>query len=204
MSRTHPSSSTAPDGGAGDVILAFASAREFSDWLDREHDTSPGVWLRIGKKGAAEPSVSYAAALEAALCYGWIDAQKRAGDDSHWLQRFAPRKPRSAWSRVNREKAEALIAAGRMHPAGLREVERARADGRWDAAYPPQSRASIPPDLQAALEGSPRAAAFFATLNSINRYAILYRLQTAKRPDTRERRLRSFVAMLERGEKIHP
>ncbi len=189
---------------AGEAVLAFASAGAVAEWLDRNHASSTGIWLKIAKKGAAEPSVSYAEALEAALCFGWIDAQKRPRDDTSWLQRFTPRKPRSVWSRVNRERAEALILAGRMRTAGLSEVERARADGRWDAAYDSQSRATVPPDLQAALDASPAAAAFFATLNSVNRYAILHRLQTAKKPETRARRLRTFVAMLEHGEKIHP
>ncbi len=189
---------------AGEAAFEFASAGAFATWLDGNHTSAPGIWLKIARKGSARPSVSYAEALEAALCFGWIDAQKRPGDDAFWLQRFTPRKPRSVWSRINREKAEALIAAGHMRPAGLREVERARADGRWEAAYESQSRATVPPDLQAALEGSPRAAAAFAGLNALNRYAILYRLQSAKKPETRERRLRSFVAMLERGEKIHP
>lgn len=188
----------------GEPVLTFENQRALEAWLDRHHEDSPGIWLRIGKKGAVEPSVTYPQALEAALCYGWIDAQKRAGDAVSWLQRFTPRKPRSVWSRVNREKAVALIAARRMRPAGLHEVERARADGRWDAAYDSQSRATVPPDLQAALDGSPRAAAFFAGLSSLNRYAILHRLQMARKPETRERRLRSFVAMLERGETIHP
>lgn len=185
-------------------VLTFENQGALEAWLERHHGSSPGIWLRIGKKGAAEPSVSYPEALESALCYGWIDAQKRAGDTVSWLQRFTPRKARSVWSRINREKAEALIAARRLRPAGLREVERARADGRWDAAYDSQSRATVPPDLQAALDGSPRAAAFFASLNAINRYAILHRLQMARKPETRERRLRSFVAMLEREETLHP
>ncbi len=188
----------------GEPVLAFRTQADFGAWLARQPDAASGVWLRIARRGSGEASVSYAEALESALCHGWIDAQKRAGDAASWLQRFTPRKPRSVWSRVNREKAEALIAAGRMRPAGLREVERARADGRWDRAYDSQSRVAIPGDLRAALDASPRAAAFFAGLNSVNRYAILHRLQMARKPETRERRLRTFVAMLERGETIHP
>ncbi len=189
---------------APEPTLAFASPDEFRQWLERHHADSAGIWLRIARKDSAAPSVTYAQALETALCYGWIDGQKRAGDELHWLQRFTPRKPRSGWSRINREKAEALIAGGRMQPPGLAEVERARADGRWQAAYDSQSRAEVPPDLQAALEASPAAAAFFATLNAVNRYAILYRLQSARKPETRARRLRGFIDMLERGEKLHP
>ncbi len=185
-------------------VLEFSTQAELADWLERHRDGVSGLWLRIAKAGSDARSVSYAEALETALCFGWIDARKRAGEDGFWLQRLTPRRPRSLWSRVNREKAEALIATGRMRPAGLREVERARADGRWEAAYAPQSRAAVPPDLQAALDASPAAAQFFAGLNSVNRYAILYRLQAAKKPETRARRLRTFLAMLERGETIHP
>ncbi|HEX9107507.1 MAG TPA: YdeI/OmpD-associated family protein [Longimicrobiales bacterium] len=184
--------------------LAFGSQEELVAWLERNHADSAGIWLRIARKDSGQRSVSYADALEAALCFGWIDGQKRPSDDSWWLQRFTPRKPRSVWSKVNREKAQALIAAGRMRPAGLEQVERARADGRWQAAYDSQSRAEVPPDLQAALDASPAAAAFFRTLNAANRYAILYRLQSARKPETRARRLRSFVEMLERGETIYP
>lgn len=164
---------------------------------------SGGIWLKIAKKGAAEPSVSYAEALELALCFGWIDSQKRGLDEEHFLQRFTPRRPRGRWSKINREKCEALIASGAMRPAGLAEVEAAKADGRWDAAYAGARRAEVPDDLQRELDASPAAAAFFAELDGANRYAILYRLDEAKRPETRERRLRKFVAMLERGEKIH-
>jgi len=147
--------------------------------------------------------VSYAEAVEQALCFGWIDGQKRSLDAHHWLQRFTPRRARSLWSKVNCEKALALIEQGRMQPAGLREVERARHDGRWEQAYDPPGRAQVPPDLEAAFARHPRAAAFFATLDGANRYAVLWRLQTAKRPETRARRIEQFVAMLERGEKLH-
>lgn len=184
-------------------ILLFGGPAELEAWLEENHDSSQGLWLKIAKKGAAEPSVTYAEALELALCFGWIDSQKRGFDDQHFLQRFTPRRPRGRWSRINREKAEALIEAGRMRPAGLAEVEAAKADGRWEAAYEGQRTAPVPPDLQRELDANPAAAEFFAGLDSANRYAIVYRLNDAKKPETRERRLRKFVAMLERGEKIH-
>jgi uncharacterized protein YdeI (YjbR/CyaY-like superfamily) len=184
-------------------VLLFAAPAELEAWLEENHASSQGVWLKIAKKGAAEPSVTYAEALELALCFGWIDSQKRGFDETHFLQRFTPRRPRGRWSRINREKAEALIAAGRMRSTGLAEVEAAKADGRWEAAYEGQRTAQVPPDLQRELDANPAAAEFFAGLDSANRYAIVYRLNDAKKPETRERRLRKFVAMLERGEKIH-
>lgn len=184
-------------------VLTFESAREWAAWLADKHDTAPGVWLRIAKAGAA-PSVSYSDALDEALCFGWIDGQKGAVDEAYWRQRFTPRTPRSRWSKINRDRAEALIAAGRMHAAGLRQVEAARADGRWAAAYEGQKTATVPADLQQALDADPAAAAFFATLNGQNRYAILYRVQDAKRPATRAARIEKFVDMLARGEKLHP
>ncbi|HEY8021925.1 MAG TPA: YdeI/OmpD-associated family protein [Thermoanaerobaculia bacterium] len=179
-------------------------AREWAAWLAAHHASSKGVRLRIAKKGAATATVSYAEALEAALCYGWIDGQKGRLDDDFWLQRFTPRKPGSKWSQINRAKAVSLIEAGEMKPAGLREVERAKADGRWDAAYAGQRAATVPEDLQRALDENARARAFFTTLNSVNRYAILYRVQEAKRPETRARRIEKFVAMLARHETLHP
>jgi uncharacterized protein YdeI (YjbR/CyaY-like superfamily) len=182
----------------------FASRDAWEQWLDREHATSRGVWLQIAKKGTPVGSVSYDEALEVALCYGWIDGQKAAGDETHWLQRFTPRKPRSKWSKINRDRAEALIAQGRMTPAGLREVERAQADGRWDAAYESQSTASIPEDFARELARNPRAEKFFSTLNSANRYAFLYRIHEAKRPETRARRIEKFIAMLNDGKALHP
>jgi uncharacterized protein YdeI (YjbR/CyaY-like superfamily) len=185
------------------AAIAFASAAEWEAWLTKNHSVSAGIWVRIAKKGTAIESVRYPEVLDSAICFGWIDARRRALDDAHFLQRFTPRRPRSKWSRINREKAEALIAAGRMRPAGLAEVERARADGRWDAAYEGPRRMTVPDDLQRELDARPKAAAFFADLSSQNRYAILYRLQDAKRPETRARRLATFVAMLERGETIH-
>jgi uncharacterized protein YdeI (YjbR/CyaY-like superfamily) len=173
-------------------------------WLEAEGGRSPGVWLACVKKDAGVPGVSYADALEAALCRGWIDGQRRTGDERRFLQRFTPRGRRSRWSKINRTRAEALIAAGEMRPAGLAEVERARADGRWEAAYDSHRTATVPDDLRAALDASPRAAAFFAGLDSNNRYAVLYRVQEAKRPETRARRIAKYVAMLEAGEKLHP
>jgi uncharacterized protein YdeI (YjbR/CyaY-like superfamily) len=185
-------------------VLAFPNQAAFREWLEAEHGRSSGLWLRIARKGAGEASVTYAEALEVALCYGWIDGQKAPGDrDGWWLQRFTPRRARSRWSRVNREKAEALIAAGAMRPAGLAEVEQAKADGRWDAAYAGQRSAAVPDDLRAALDASPAAAEAFAGLDSANRYAILYRVEEAKRAATRAARIERFVAMLERGETLH-
>ncbi|HTJ66008.1 MAG TPA: YdeI/OmpD-associated family protein [Actinospica sp.] len=187
-----------------DPTLIFGTAEEWEHWLEQQPADSPGLWLKLAKKGCDTPSIDYATALESALCFGWIDGQKRPLDESFWLQRFTPRKPRSRWSRINRDKATALIEAGRMRPGGLREVERARADGRWDAAYEGQRVAEVPEDLQAALDADPRAAEFFATLDSANRYAVLYRVQEAKRADTRAKRIEKFVAMLHEHETLHP
>jgi uncharacterized protein YdeI (YjbR/CyaY-like superfamily) len=184
-------------------ILLFATPPDCEAWLEENHADSDGFWLKIAKKGSGESSVTYAEGLELALCFGWIDSQKRGHDERFFLQRFTPRRPRGRWSRINREKAEALIAAGAMRPTGLAEVEAAKADGRWEAAYEGQRTARVPDDLQRELDASPKAAEFFAGLDSANRYAVVYRLNDAKKPETRERRLRKFVAMLERGEKIH-
>jgi uncharacterized protein YdeI (YjbR/CyaY-like superfamily) len=184
-------------------IIRFAGPAELEAWLEQNGAGSGGVWLKIAKKGAAEPSITYAEALELALCFGWIDSQKRGLDEEHFLQRFTPRRPRGRWSKINREKAEALLEAGAVRPAGLVEVEAAKADGRWEAAYEGARTAKVPEDLQRELDANPRAAGFFAELDGANRYAILYRLDEAKKPETRERRLRKFVAMLERGEKVH-
>ncbi|MDX6625785.1 MAG: hypothetical protein QOE56_774 [Solirubrobacterales bacterium] len=184
-------------------ILLFACPADLEAWLEENHAGSDGAWLKIAKKGAAEPSVTYAEALELALCFGWIDSQKRGHDDQHFLQRFTPRRPRGRWSKINREKAEALLAAGEVRPSGTAEIEAARADGRWEAAYEGQRTAKVPDDLRAELNANPAAREFFETLDSANRYAVIYRLNDAKKPETRERRLRKFVAMLERGEKIH-
>jgi uncharacterized protein YdeI (YjbR/CyaY-like superfamily) len=184
-------------------VRLFAGPAELESWLEANRESADGVWLKIAKKGAPEPSVTYAEALEVALCFGWIDSQKRGFDETHFLQRFTPRRPRGRWSKINREKAEALIEAERMRPAGLAEVEAAKADGRWEAAYEGQGSAKVPPDLRRELDASPAAAEFFASLDGANRYAILYRLNEAKKPETRQRRMRKFVDMLERREKLH-
>jgi len=185
-------------------VLAFDSAGSWEVWLAEQPAGTPGVWLKIAKPGAAVPTVNYSDALDVALCHGWIDGVKNTIDEHYWRQRFTPRRPRSRWSKINRERVEALIAAGRMCPAGLREVQAAQADGRWAAAYDGAKTATVPPDLQAALDAEPAAATFFTTLNSANRFAILYRVQDAKRPQTRAERIAKFVAMLARGEKLYP
>jgi uncharacterized protein YdeI (YjbR/CyaY-like superfamily) len=190
---------------ADDVpIIAFETQRMWEMWLDEHYMETPGLWLKIAKKESGIPSVTYAEALESALCYGWIDGQKRAFDDGYWLQRFTPRRPKSIWSRVNREKATALIAEGRMRSAGLRQVELAKGDGRWEAAYHSQRTMAIPDDFQHALDENPQAREFFDTLNSSNRYAVLWRIQTAKKSETRAARIATFIEMLSKGEKIHP
>ena len=183
--------------------LAFASAEEFEAWLEEHHDASDGIWIRFAKKGSGVPSVVYAEALQIALCFGWIDGQAKSVDDTWYRQRFTPRRKRSPWSKRNVGYANALIERGAMHPAGLAEVERAKADGRWDAAYDGPKTMKVPPDLQAELDKDPDAAAFFASLSSTNRYAILYRLHEAKKPETRARRIEQFVAMLRRRETLH-
>jgi len=185
-------------------IVSFPSADEFEKWLQARHASSDGVWLKLAKKGASKMSISYAEALDVALCYGWIDGQKDRVDDQHWLQRLTPRRAKSRWSKINRDKAQVLIDQGKMQPAGLREVEKAKADGRWDAAYEGQRAATIPDDLQMALDKNKKAREFFATLDSRNRYAILYRVQDAKRAETRARRIDKFVEMLSQHMTIHP
>ena len=190
--------------------VAFPTAAAWHAWLAEHHASADGLWLKIAKKSAAEgklPSegtLSYAEALDEALCFGWIDAQTRGLDDDYWLKRFTPRKRGSRWSKINTQKAEALIAAGRMQPAGLAEVESARADGRWAAAYAGSRSIDVPDDLSAALAANPGAAAFFATLNSHNRYAILYRIGTVKRPETRARKIAQYVQMLAEHKTLHP
>jgi uncharacterized protein YdeI (YjbR/CyaY-like superfamily) len=193
------------DVGADDGLpkLPFASPSEWQQWLEDNHAVSEGVWIKMAKKDAPIESVRYPEVLESALCFGWIDGRREALDERYFLQRYTPRRSRSRWSRINREKAERLIADGKMRPAGLAEVERAKADGRWEAAYEGQRSSTVPDDLQRELDAHPRAKAFFAELNSQNRYAILYRLQDAKKPETRARRLATFVAMLEAGKTIH-
>ena len=184
--------------------LAFRTQADLEAWLEQNHATSDGIWLKFAKKGSGIESVVYKEAVESALCFGWIDGQTKRLDDDWYLQRFTPRRPRSRWSQINTEKAEALIADGRMRPAGLRQVEEAKADGRWDAAYAPPSRIEVPPDLREALDANPKAAAFFETLDSTNRYAVLYRVHDAKRPETRARRIKQFVEMLGEGRTLHP
>jgi uncharacterized protein YdeI (YjbR/CyaY-like superfamily) len=184
--------------------IPFASPPAWERWLEEHHAGSDGLWIKIAKKDTGMESVRYPEVLEVALCFGWIDGRREALDEHHFLQRFTPRRPRSRWSRINREKAERLIADGRMRPAGVAEVERARADGRWEAAYDGQRTIAVPEDLQRELDARPSARAFFAELSSQNRYAILYRLQDAKRPQTRARRLATFLEMLEAGETLHP
>jgi uncharacterized protein YdeI (YjbR/CyaY-like superfamily) len=185
-------------------MMSFKDQQAWSAWLEKNHAKSPGLWLKLAKKGSETQTVSYNEALEEALRYGWIDGQKKGFDESFWLQKFTPRGPRSVWSKINREKAEALIRGGRMQPAGLAAVEKARQDGRWEGAYDSQRSATVPEDLQAELDRRPKAKAFFATLNSANRYAVLWRIQTAKKAETRARRIEQLVGMLERGEKLHP
>ena len=185
-------------------ILPFASKKKWSDWLAKQHDQSTGVWLKLGKKDSGIASITYEEALDVALCYGWIDGQKKGFDDQYWLQKFTPRGPKSIWSKINTEKAERLIASGEMKSAGLKAIGAAKNDGRWDAAYASQKNISIPEDFQAALDNNKKAKAFFATLNSVNRYAILFRIHNAKRSETRARRIQQFVEMLERGGKVYP
>ncbi len=185
-------------------IIGFPSQEEFERWLEATGTSSVGIWLKIAKKGTGLLSVTYDEALDSALCFGWIDGQKGALDDAYWLQRFTPRKARSKWSQVNRKRAGELIELGRMRPAGLAEVERAGADGRWEAAYEPQATVQVPADLRAALDRDPEAAAYFDTLDSRNRYAILYRIGDAKKAATREARIEKYVAMCREHTVIYP
>jgi uncharacterized protein YdeI (YjbR/CyaY-like superfamily) len=184
--------------------LEFASPADWERWLEANHASADGVWIRIAKKGTGIDSVRYPEVLELGLCFGWIDGVRRVLDEQRFLQRFTPRRRQSRWSRINRDTAERLISEARMRPAGLAEVERAQADGRWEAAYEGQKSIVVPDDLARELDARPDAKAFFEGLSSQNRYAILYRLQDAKRPETRARRLEKFMAMLEAGETIHP
>lgn len=192
-----------PEGPGGLPVLLFETPEAWTEWLDRHHSDSPGAWLRLARKKAELRSLSYAEALDGALCFGWIDSLKKSYDEDSWIQKFTPRGPKSLWSKVNREKVEALVEAGRMRPAGLLAVERAKEDGRWAAAYDSQRTATVPEDLQAELDRNPVAAAFFASLSGANRYSVIWRIQTARKPETRAKRLATLVAMLERGETIH-
>ncbi|MGW9032418.1 YdeI/OmpD-associated family protein [Streptomyces sp. NPDC055722] len=185
-------------------IISFESAEAFESWLSEHHSSSPGIWLKLRKKVRGVVALDYAQALDVALCYGWIDGQKGKFDDWNWLQRFTPRKPKSKWSKVNRDKVAALLEQGRMQPPGLAEVELAKTDGRWDAAYDGAKSASVPDDLAEALAANPAAAEFFATLDGQNRYAILYRVQDVKKPETRVRRIEKYVAMLAEQRKLYP
>ena len=184
-------------------VLAFRDGEAFEQWLAQQPADAAGVWLKLAKKSAGQQGLTKSEAIDAALCHGWIDGQLDQYDDSHWLVRFTPRKARSKWSQVNTKRATELLAEGRMRPSGLAQIEAAKADGRWAAAYAPASSATVPADLQDALDASPEAADFFATLKGANRYAILYRIGSVKRPETRARKIAEYVAMLERGETIH-
>lgn len=192
--------------GADDGLpkLFFASQADWERWLEQNHGASKGLWIKMAKAKAGIESVRYPEVLDTALCFGWIDGRREPLDDDHFLQRFTPRRRRSRWSQINRQKAERLIAEGRMRAAGLAEVEQAKDDGRWQAAYESQSASSVPDDLKRELAARPRASEFFSQLSSQNRYAIIFRLADAKRADTRARRLAKFVAMLEAGETIYP
>jgi uncharacterized protein YdeI (YjbR/CyaY-like superfamily) len=180
--------------------LPFESKKRFADWLAKNHDKSAGAWLKLAKKGTGIPSVTYDEALDVALCYGWIDGQKGSFDDKYWLQKFTPRGAKSIWSKINTEKAERLIASGEMKPSGLKAVEAAKQDGRWDAAYAGQRSIEVPADFQSALNENKKAKAFFETLTGSRRYSFLFRIETAKKAETREKRIRQFVEMLEKGE----
>lgn len=188
---------------AGLPIIAFNGLAALERWLEAQLADSPGLWIKLAKAGSGIASVTKPEAIDAALCHGWIDGQLDKYDDVFWLIRFTPRKARSKWSQVNRGRAEELLAASRVHPRGLAQIEAARTDGRWDAAYAPASKAQVPPDFQAALDQSPKAAAFFETLTGANRYAILYRIETVKKPGTRARKIACFIGMLERNETVH-
>jgi uncharacterized protein YdeI (YjbR/CyaY-like superfamily) len=192
-----------PSSSAEAPLREFRTRAAWEKWLARHHGDAAGVWLKFAKKGSGVTTVTYAEALEVALCHGWIDAQVKRFDETYYLQRFTPRRARSKWSKINREAATRLIEAGMMRPPGLAEVERAKADGRWDAAYDSPANAVVPEDLERALARNKKAREFFATLSSANRYAILYRIQDAKRPETRARRITQLVEMLARGEKLH-
>ena len=199
-----PSSSKKKSPAAEQPVIAFASQAKWESWLADHHETSSGIWLKFAKKASGIPSVVYAEALDVALCYGWIDGQLKRLDVTWYMQRFTPRRARSKWSKINCAKVQTLIEQGKMKPAGQRQIELAKADGRWDAAYDSPRTATVPDDFAAALTKNKKAAAFFATLTGTNRYAILYRIQDAKRPETRQRRVMAFVEMLAEGRKVGP
>ncbi|MDR3575674.1 MAG: YdeI/OmpD-associated family protein [Anaerolineaceae bacterium] len=184
--------------------MSFETQKDWETWLKDHHAESPGVWLKIAKKESGISSVNYPEALESALCYGWIDGKKAPLDGSYWLQRFTRRGPKSGWSKINCDKVQALVDSGRMQPAGLRQVELAKADGRWASAYDSQSKISVPEDFQIELDKNPQANDFFIKLTGVNRYAVLYRIQTAKKPETRAARIAKFIEMLANHQKIYP
>ena len=185
-------------------IMSFESAKYWERWLARNHESSNGVWLEIQKQGSGRPSLTYAEALDVALCYGWIDGQKKPNDDRSWLQRFTRRGPKSRWSKKNTEHVKRLTKAGKMQPSGLAAVESAKKDGLWETAYDSQGNATIPEDFLEALGRDKKAEAFFKSLNKANLYSITYRLQTAKKPETREKRMREILEMMAKGKKFHP
>src|SRR6202165_5144630 len=184
-------------------VRAFKDAKVWESWLEKNQTAYAGIWMRIAKKASGTKSITYPEAVEIALCFGWIDGLKRPESETTWLQRFTPRRSRSIWSKINREKALALITSGRMKPAGHKEIERAKQDGRWEAAYDPASAATIPAYFEQELNRHPKAKAFFKTLSRSNNYAILWRLHTAKKAETRAKRMRSIIEMLEKGEAFH-
>jgi len=186
-----------------DEILSFRSSAHFRKWLEENHRQSKGVWLRIFKKGSGKVSITYSEALEEALCFGWIDGQKQRRDELSWLQHFTPRRPKSGWSRINTQHAARLVKAGRMTPRGQAEIDAAKRDGRWTAAYNSPRNATFPEEFLTALRKDGKAKEFFESLNKANRYAIAYRLQTAKKPETRQRRMEMILAMLARREAFH-
>lgn len=185
------------------MILSFSTPEEFRKWLKENHDISDGIWIRIFKKSSETTTITYAEALDEALCYGWIDGQKKPHDSESWLQKFCRRRPKSGWSKINTGHAERLMRTGRMRAAGRKEIEAAKKDGRWNAAYDSPSKSTVPEDFLEALAKDPKAQAFFDGLNKANRYAISYRLQTAKKPETRKRRMEMILGMLKRGEAFH-
>ncbi len=191
----------APEDGL--PVVQFADPAAWERWLAEHAERSPGVWLKIAKKASGIPTVAYPEVLDVAICFGWIDGQRRPHDQRFFLQRFTPRGPRSRWSQINCQRAERLIDEGRMRPPGRRQVQAAKADGRWEAAYAPQSRAAVPEDFQRELDRNPAARAFFATLRGQNRYAFLYRINDARRSDTRARRIATFIAMLNEGKTFY-
>jgi uncharacterized protein YdeI (YjbR/CyaY-like superfamily) len=194
-----------PEQKTGDLpIILFINQRTFEAWLEDHPRDEKGVWVKLARKGSDATSIDYAAAVESALCFGWIDSLSASYDQQYYLQKFTPRTAKSRWSKLNTEKAEALIAAGRMQPSGYRQVELAKADGRWETAYDPQSQITIPEDFQAAMDDNPQANEFFSTLNGSNRYAILHRIQIARKPENRSARIQKFIEMLAANEKIYP